>query len=157
MREDLAVYQRNDVTLEQLGTVFRIHGLDQLDPPGETWTLCLFALPLREECGGEHSLPALVHECESRFGAVPASLSLFDNALAGVGYSALHEADYAGSRWRIVDERLFPTGPGFPRLGSEDFLYCLPAGVSELAYTLDLSGYTGLSFRDSAAAADLLR
>jgi hypothetical protein len=42
-------------------------------------------------------------------------------------------------------------------LGSRDFPYGLPAEVSDLSYALDLSGYTGPSFRDAATAADSLK
>lgn len=137
--------------------VFRIHGLDQLDPPGGDGHLWLFALRLREDGGGEHTLPTLVRECESGLAADPAAAGLLESALSHTGYSPLHEGEYAGTRWRIVDERLYPVGPEFPRLGSEDFPYGLPAGVSDLSYALELGGYTGPSLRDAALAAELLK
>jgi len=137
--------------------VFRIHGLDQLDPPGENGALWFFALRLREDGGGEHTLPSIVRECETLLAADPRATGLFETAITTFGYSPLHEADYAGTRWRVVDERLYPVGEGFPRLGSEDFPYGLPAGVGELAYTLDLGGYTGPCIRDAVTAAPALR
>ena len=139
------------------GPVFRIHGLDQLDPPCVDGTLLFFAIRLREDGGGDHTLPSLVQECTTRFEPDATALSLFETKLADAGYSPLHEADYAATRWRLVDERLYPVGKDFPRLGSENFPHGLPGGISELAYSLDLSGYTGMAFCDLAAAADLLK
>jgi hypothetical protein len=46
---------------------------------------------------------------------------------------------------------------GFPKLGSEHFPDGLPTGVSELAYTLDLSGYSGTSFKNASSATEVLR
>ncbi len=135
--------------------VFRIHGLDQLDPPGGNGALWFFALRLREDGGGDHTLPGIVRACEDGLADDPEASGLFETALTTVGYSPLHEADYAGTRWRVVDERLYPVGEGFPRLGSEDFPYGLPTGVSELSYALDLSGYTGPCIRNAAEASQI--
>jgi predicted MarR family transcription regulator len=56
------------------------------------------------------------------------------------------EADYAQTFWRIVDERLYPVEAALPKLTPASLTAGLPPGVSEIAYTLDLGGYTGASF-----------
>ena len=72
--------------------VFRIHGLDQLDPPAGDGRLWLFVLRMREDGGGTHALPELVRECEAGLGSDPAASALFETALRQTGYSPLHAA-----------------------------------------------------------------
>ncbi len=138
------------------GPVVRIHGLDQLDAPtgGE---LLFFALRLREEAGASHSLTSLIAETRTALEADADALTRFETALAQAGYSPLHEADYAQTLWRIVDERLYSVDATFPKLTPESLPGGLPPGVSEIAYTLDLGGHTGAAFTDPANAAASLR
>lgn len=138
------------------GPVFRIHGLDQLDPPvgGE---LLFFALRLREEAGASHSLTSLIAETRTALEADGDALTRFETALAQTGYSPLHEADYAQTLWRIVNERLYSVDATFPKLTPTSLPSGLPPGVSEIAYTLDLGGYTGAAFTEAHAAAAQLR
>lgn len=138
------------------GPVFRIHGLDQLDAPtgGE---LLFFALRLRKEAGASHSLTSLIAETRTALDADGDALTRFETALAQAGYSPLHEADYAQTLWRIVNERLYSVDATFPKLASTSLASGLPPGVSEIAYTLDLGGYTGPVFTEPLAAAAQLR
>lgn len=138
------------------GGVFRIHGLDQLDPPsgGE---LLFFALRLREEAGAPHSLPGLIAETRTALETDAEALTRFETTLAQGGYSPLHETDYAQTLWRIVEERLYSVDATFPKLTPASLPGGLPPGISEIVYTLDLGGYTGAAFTDSASAAASLR
>ena len=134
------------------GPVFRIHGLDQLDPPTDG-ELFFFALRLREEAGAPHSLVSLIAETRTALEIDADALTRFETALAQAGYSPLHEADYAQIFWRIVNEHLYPVDANFPKLTLASMTGDLPPGVSEIAYTLDLGGYTGAAFTEPANAA----
>jgi hypothetical protein len=68
------------------GPVFRIHGLDQLAPPSEGGRLCFFALRLREDGAGEHSLPSLTRTCGTQFEAAADTLAIFETLLMHAGY-----------------------------------------------------------------------
>lgn len=138
------------------GPVFRIHGLDQLDAPTDG-ELLFFALRLREEAGASHSLTSLIAETRTALEADADALTRFETALAQAGYSPLHEADYAQTLWRIVNERLYSVDATFPKLAPTSLPSGLPPGVSEIAYTLDLGGYTGAAFTEPLAAAARLR
>lgn len=136
------------------GPVFRIHGLDQLDPPtaGE---LFLFTLRLREEAGAAHTLPCLLAECHALLAPDGGALARYETSLAQAGYSPAHEADYAQTHWRIVAEKLYPVNAGFPRLSPAMLSGGIPPGVAEISYALDLGGYTGASFSEPASASFL--
>lgn len=138
------------------GPVFRIHGLEQLEPPA-AGELHLFTLRLREEGGAPHTLPILIAECHTLLTADPDALARYETALARAGYSPAHEADYAQTHWRLVSEKLYPVIAGFPRLSPSALPNGVPPGVSEISYTLDLGGYSGTSEDEPASRSLLLR
>jgi hypothetical protein len=138
------------------GPVFRIHGLDQLDPPADG-ELFFFALRLREEAGAPHTLANLIAETRAQIEADADALTRFETGLAQAGYSPLHEADYSQTFWRVVDERLYSVDATFPKLAPTSLTGGLPPGVSEIAYTLDLGVYTSAAFTEPARAAALLQ
>lgn len=137
------------------GPVFRINGLDQLDPPAGC-ELLFFALRLREDRSSGTSLPALIAETRASLEVDGEALTQFEIALVRTGYSPAHESDYAQALWRVVDERLYSVDAGFPRLSLQLLASGLPPGVSEIGYTLDLSGYTGTAIRQPPDAVQLL-
>lgn len=134
------------------GPVFRIHGLDQLDPP-VGGTLYLFALQFREEASAQKTLPDLISELRTAFENDADAQTRFETTLMQAGYSLLHEADYAQTRWRIVHERLYPVYANFPKLTPALLNGGIPPGVSEISYSLDLTGYLGDSFAVPAEVA----
>jgi hypothetical protein len=137
------------------GPVFCIHGLDQLEPPS-AGELLLFGLRLREEAGAAHTLPSLLSECRTLLEADGDALGRFETALVQVGYSPVHDVDYAQTHWRVVDEKLYPVTAEFPRLTTASIPGGVPPGVSEITYTLDLGGYAGAAFATIPAANTLL-
>jgi hypothetical protein len=70
------------------GPVFRIHGLDQLDPAANG-ELLFFALRLREEAAASHTLANLIAETRTALEAGANALPRFETALAQAGYSPL--------------------------------------------------------------------
>ncbi|HEY4301266.1 MAG TPA: PD-(D/E)XK motif protein [Candidatus Didemnitutus sp.] len=133
-----------------------VNGLDQLEPP-ENGELLLFALRIRDEAGAAHVLPQLITECRALLAADRDALAVFETALLQTDYSAAHEADYAQTRWRVVDERLYRVDENFSRLRPSHFPSGLPPGVSEVGYTLDVSAAGGDFVSLPAAAVTLLR
>jgi hypothetical protein len=136
--------------------VFTVHGLEQLEPP-ENGKLLFFAVRLREEGGAPHTLPSLIAEARNDLKADENALDHFDSALARMGYSPAHEPDYAQTRWRVVDARLYPVDDVFPRLGPHHFPNGLPPGVSEIQYAVDLEGFGDAAYKSPEEAAELLR
>lgn len=134
------------------GSIFRIHGLDQLEPPPNT-NLHLFTLRMREDANTGIALPALIKETLALLQADCDALGFAETLLIRAGYSPAHEREYETTRWRVTEERLYPVSATFPCLRSSLFPEGLPPGVTELAYTLDLTAYTGPSFATPAAAA----
>jgi hypothetical protein len=133
-----------------------VNGLDQLEPP-ENGELLLFALRIRDEAGAAHALPQLIADCRALLGVDRDALAVFETALLQTDYSAAHEADYAQTRWRIIDERLYRVDENFSRLRPSHFPSGLPPGVSEVGYILDV-GTAGADFISLPAnAATLLR
>lgn len=135
--------------------VFRIHGLDQLDPP-EGGDLFLYGLRLREEGGAPLNLSSLIADVLSAFEFDDAALAAVERSLARAGYSPLHDAEYVETTWRIVGEALYPVVPGFPRLAASSLVEGLPVGVREVAYSVDLDGYGGARLARPDEAADML-
>lgn len=137
------------------GPVFRIHGLDQLDPPA-SGELLFFGLRLREEGGASESLPDVIAKTRTALADDADALGRFESDLAQAGYSPIHEGDYAQTLWRIVDQRLYLVDAAFPKLVAASLLDGLPPGISEVAYTLDLGGHSGIAFTEPASAAGRL-
>ena len=138
------------------GPVFRIHGLDQLDPPS-AGGLYLYTLRLREEAGATHTLPNVIADCQTLLAPDPDALARYETALAQAGYSPAHEVDYAQARWRIVDEKLYPVVTGFPRLSPSALPNGVPPGVEEISYSLDLASYAGTRFTEPLSCSPALR
>ena len=119
------------------GHIHRINGIDQLDPP-EHGNLLIYSLRVREEPASTNSLVTIIDAIADRLASEPELLELFENRLAAVGYSPLHADRYREVRYRIVDERLYRVGEGFPRLSASSFASGIPPGVERVEYEVNL-------------------
>jgi hypothetical protein len=125
-------------TASARGRIHCIHGLDQLQPP-ESGDLLFFSLRLREEGGASQTLPGIVATCRMLLKSDAAASDGFDYLLASAGYSPAHEADYAESRWFVVEEGLFRVDGDFPRLTTASFTGGIPAGIERIEYEVNLA------------------
>jgi hypothetical protein len=131
-------------TASTRGRVHRINGLDQLVPP-EKGKLLFFSLRLREEGGATNTLSGLIASCRALLEADAEALSGFEAALVQVGYSPVHDEEYAKIRFRVVDEELFRVTDNFPRVTQSSFAGGVPFGVDRIEYEINLSGFERLS------------
>jgi hypothetical protein len=119
------------------GRKLRIHGLDQLEPPaGGKLTIAWFRLE-RSETDDAIGLNDLVGDVLALSDDEPAVLDL----LAEIGYRRYDRSRYDDDRFRILDERWYPVDKDFPRLSvaALDGQW-LPSRVTDIDYTIDLSG-----------------
>jgi hypothetical protein len=130
-------------TTSKRGKIHRIHGIDQLDPP-ENGILSLFSLSLREEAGAGNTLTGLVTVCRHEIEFDPDLLEIFESNLFRVGYSPLHEAEYAKNHYRIINESLFSVSGDFPRLNAGTIDGGIPAGVERVDYEINLNSFDHL-------------
>ena len=125
------------------GHVHRINGLDQLDPPTEG-RLLLFSLRMREEATASNTLLTLIETITTALGDDDQALDGFEARLVQAGYSPLEADRYAEIRFRVVNERLYEVGEGFPRLSATSFADGLPSGIARIEYDVDLDACTDL-------------
>ncbi len=137
-------------TTSSRGAIHRIHGIEQLMPP-DSGELLLFSLRLREEAGGGNSLPALVAACRQQLQVHDEASSRFETALAHAGYSQRYEEEYAAFRLRVVHEGLFVVRDDFPRITADQFNTGVPAGVEQVDYEINLSGFERFRVADSSS------
>lgn len=130
-------------TTSTRGPIHRINGVDQLALP-DSGDLLFFSLRLREEAGANHTLPDLVLLCRQHIDMDDEALAQLEAGLAQVGYSPVHEDDYAKLRLRVVEEGLFMVKGRFPRVTAATFSAGVPAGIESLEYDINLSGFTDL-------------
>jgi Putative PD-(D/E)XK family member, (DUF4420) len=115
----------------------RISSLDQLDPP-EQGQLYLFSLRVTLDPIAANSLNGSVDRIRESLAARPELLHAFNERLGLLGYNPAHRTQY-DKRFRVVAEELYRLDEGFPRLSGDSFPAGVPAGVDEIAYTLDLA------------------
>ncbi len=130
-------------TASTRGRVFSVGSINQLEPP-ESGRLLLFGMRVREEGGASNTLPALVRVCRERASAHGHAEGALETALISAGYVASHEDEYAKVRWRVVEDVLFGVRGDFPRLTPASFGGGLPAGVEEVEFKINLSGFDHL-------------
>jgi hypothetical protein len=130
-------------TTSTRGRIHRINGLDQLAPP-EWGELLFFSLRLREEAGTTNTLPSIVVACRAQLESDPDSLSRLESALAQVGYSHLHDEEYAKLRVRVIEEGLFRVRDDFPRFTVSRLSSGVPPGIERVEYEINLSGFDHL-------------
>lgn len=135
-----AVHLEAKVTEREL-PVFRISGLDQLDPP-DGKQLALATLMVREETGADVGLVTEVLACELALGEHVAELEAFRERLAAAGYRRESEPEWDRLRLRLRGADLYLVDEAFPRLTTEWLEGGCPPGVSHVSYDLDLSMVT---------------
>jgi len=119
------------------GHVHRINGIDQLDPPADG-RLLLFSLRMREEATASNTLLSLIDTINTTLGDDAEALDRFETGLAQAGYSPLEADRYTEIRFRVLNERLYEVGQGFPRLSAASFGGGLPGGVERVEYEINL-------------------
>lgn len=114
---------------------FRVHGVKQLDNPDDAMLhLCAMRLELNGTSGC--TVPDLVQQI---FEAGVDRHELLGR-LSLAGYDLRDEAHYRQFRLDVVDLRMYEVAPPFPRLIGSSFEPAgLPAGVSDIHYTIDLA------------------
>lgn len=125
------------------GPVFGISSLEQLDPP-EAGTLFLFGMQLRDEMGGQHSLPRLVSQIRQALIEEPAQLETFDAGLAAAGYSESHRDQYDRLVLRVVEQSLYNVNDKFPHLTRSDLPAKTAHAIEQVGYLVNLSSYDSL-------------
>ncbi|MET1172934.1 PD-(D/E)XK motif protein [Paenibacillus amylolyticus] len=119
------------------GHIHRINGLDQLDPP-EVGVLYCFSLRLRREGSAVNTLPLLISKIKSQLATNQSLLELFEERLASIGYSSVHDEAYSEYKYRTIDERLYVVNDHFPRLFQSLFNPRIPNGVERIDYDVNL-------------------
>ncbi len=118
--------------------VHRIARLDQLDEPG-AGTLYLLSLRTVPDPLGTASLDALLARARAAATETGATCAaLLDQRLRAVGITPADEGRYTETL-RVSQQELYRVGPGFPRLVPANFPAGIPAGVVDVAYSLDTS------------------
>jgi hypothetical protein len=124
-------------TTSARGHIHRINGVDQLDPPADG-RLLVYSLRMREEATASNTLVSLIETVTTVLGDDSAGLDAFEARLAQTGYSPLEADRYADIRFRVVSERLYEVGAGFPRLSAASFVGGIPAGIERVEYEVNL-------------------
>jgi hypothetical protein len=119
------------------GPVHHISGLDQLDDP-ETGRLFLFSLQVVDDALAGNTLTGLVDSLTEEVRSSEEGLIILNEKLAGYGYNPA-EADAYQRRLRIIAERLYVVGEGFPRLTRTSFQPVIPPGIGDITYTLKMA------------------
>jgi len=118
--------------------VHQISNLDQLADP-EHGDLFLFSLQVRDDALSANTLHALVDRIASDLDEDFQGLTTFNEKLAIRGYTPA-DAQHAVRPLRILAERLYRVGDGFPRITRATFAPAgLPVGVGEVGYAIDLA------------------
>ena len=118
--------------------VHRINGIDQLAEPG-SGRLHLLSLRAVADPLGEHSLDLLIDEALTITRDMgPAAAGALDDRLTAAGWSDSDAGRYSETL-RVTTQELFLVDDDFPRLTIRSFPDGLPAGISDISYTLDTS------------------
>lgn len=117
------------------GRRVRIHGLDQLEPPGGGSLLLAFFRLERTSGLGK----SVVNLAEGALHACEDESSLL--ALLGeVGYRVVDAENYRDIHFVIAEERWYEVNADFPKLVSHDLAAAgIPIAVLDVHYTIDLS------------------
>jgi hypothetical protein len=132
------------------GHVYRINGLDHIDPPTDG-RLLLFRLRMREEATASNTLLSLVETTTTAIGDDGQALDGFESGLVQAGYSSLEAARYAEIRFRVINERLLRSWRRAFRVSVASFLDGLPAGAERVDYEIDLDSASDLIVSGSPA------
>ena len=153
---DASVEVKTAATVSPGGPVHRIANLDQLDNP-VTGQLYLFSFQVVDDALATNTLAGLVETLVHDLRNDGQALILLNEKLAGYGYNPADTSSYQ-RRLRVVAERLFTVGEGFPRLTRASFSNGLPPGVDDVTYSLTVSACNNwLVARSPSDAADRLQ
>ena len=134
----------------------RIHGLDQLTAPGNG-TLALAWFRLERGSEGDEDLPGLINRALRLCDDESTLLAL----LSSVGYYPSDNAHYQDTRFAVADEHWYTVDEAFPKLTRAQLVDLdIATRVSDVSYTVDLSGESPSPMDDEAVAAflaDLVR
>ena len=120
-------------TASSEGKAVRIHGLDQLDvPTGGDLMLVWMRLDSADASGD--SFPELV-EALSRRLSRPQDLW---HLIARAGYLIADRDKYESIRFTVTEQAAYRVTEDFPRIVPSSFAPGLPAGLSNVRYTVDL-------------------
>lgn len=118
--------------------VHQIASLDQLADP-EQGQLYLFSLQVCDDALATNTLHTLVEGLAGDLQSNFAALTVVNEKLAARGYTPA-DRQAASRTLRVVAERLYRVGEGFPRLVRSSFQPAgLPAGVIDVGYAIDLA------------------
>jgi hypothetical protein len=116
--------------------VHRVARLDQLDDAG-TGQLYLLSLRAVPDPLGTDGLDVLLERIDLAAAAVGSTCTaLLDERLRAVGVTPADRGRYTAGL-RVSTQELYRVGPTFPRLVGASFPTGLPAGVVDVAYSLD--------------------
>jgi hypothetical protein len=85
-----------------------------------------------------NSLAGLIDGLTEEVRSSEKGLFLLNEKLAAYGYNP-SEADAYQRRLRIISERLYLIGEGFPRLIRNSFQPAVPTGIGDVTYTLKIA------------------
>lgn len=132
------------------GRIHHIHGLEQLESP-EGGNLFLYSLLIREERGGQYSLPLLISECRRLLDSDAEAMEEFEATLVRTGYSPAHDEEYGKIMFRIAGEALFTVDNNFPRLLPGSIAGGIPPGIERVEYEINLNNSEDLIVARSAS------
>lgn len=132
-RGPLGVEVKTTTSLQQ--RLVRIHGVDQLDvPPGSELHLAVVSVEVVNNAG--ESIPDVVARIRSQ----GVDALEFSSRLGSAGYSDHDAPYYARIRFAVRAEAVYKVDPDFPRITRASLVGGnLPAGVTDLQYTVDLT------------------
>lgn len=134
--------------------VHRVSRLDQLDEPGEGVLYLLSIRAVSDPLGGD-SLDALIQRARDAAAAAgPTCSALLEDRLRQLKLTPEDSGRYT-EPMRVVLHELYLVGEGFPRLVPASFPAGLPAGVVNVAYSLDTSACTAWLIADKPGSTPL--
>ena len=141
-------------TTSRSSRTHHVNGIDQLTRP-DGGPLFLFSLVIQREGGATNSIVILIDTIRSLLQGNPDIASVFDDALAKIGYSDAFRQHYAQMTYRVVNSLLFEVGGPFPRLTRDQLRSGeLMPGVSEVDYRIELGPLTPLAVAERPEAAN---
>ena len=130
-------------TISSHGRIHHINSLDQLTQT-ENKNLYLFSLCLQDDSGIGITLPDLISLCREKLGGNYLQITYFENGLAQVGYSPLHEEEYRNIILEVLSEAVFVVNNEFPAITVGSFSPELSKGVEKVEYDINLNSFEKL-------------